>query len=81
MKRREFIALVGGAAAWPLGARAQPKVYALGILETLPRAQNEANFAALLNGLRGLGYVEGQNLRIDYRSADGQGQRFRELAV
>ncbi len=81
MKRREFIALVGGAAAWPLAARAQSKVYALGILETLPRAQNEANFAALLNGLHGLGYVEGQNLRIDYRSADGQGQRFPELAV
>jgi len=77
--RREAITLLGGAAvAWPLAARAQAKVYAIGILETVPRAQNQANFAALLNGLRELGYVEGQNLHIDYRSADGQGERFPE---
>src|ERR1043165_6289901 len=75
MRRREFITLIGGAAAWPLTARAQAKVYAVGILETVPRAQNQANFAALLNGLRELGYVEGRNLRIDYRSADGHGGR------
>src|SRR6476469_2893712 len=82
MKRRDFITLLGGAAAaWPVAARAQAKVYALGILETVPRAQNQANFAALLNGLREFGYVEGQNLRIDYRSADGQGERFPELVT
>jgi putative tryptophan/tyrosine transport system substrate-binding protein len=81
MRRREFIGLVGGAAAWPLTARAQAKIYAVGILETVPRAQNQANFAALLNGLRELGYVEGQNLRIDYRSADGRGERFPALAA
>ena len=57
--RREAITLLGGAAvAWPLAARAQAKVYAIGILETVPRAQNKANFEALLNGLRELGYVE-----------------------
>ena len=82
MRRREFITLIGGAAAvWPLAVRAQAKVYAIGILETVPRAQNRANFAALLNGLRELGYVEGQNLHIDYRSADGQGERFPELVA
>src|SRR5215469_3210114 len=81
MRRREFITLLGGAVSWPLAVRAQAKVYAIGILETLPRAQNQANFAALLNGLRELGYVEGQNLRIEYRSADGQGERFPELAA
>jgi ABC-type uncharacterized transport system substrate-binding protein len=80
MRRREFITIIGGAAAWPLAARGQAKVYAIGILETVPRAQNQASFDALLNGLRELGYVEGQNLRIDYRSADGQGERFAELA-
>src|SRR5215207_4830327 len=81
MRRRQFLGVLGGAATWPLTARAQAKVYTVGILETVPRAQNQANFAALLNGLRELGYVEGQNLRIDYRSADGQGERFPELAA
>src|SRR5262245_50484317 len=82
MRRREFIRLIGGAAAaWPLAARAQAKVYTVGILETVPRAQNQANFTALLTGLRELGYVEGQNLGIDYRSADGDGERFPELAA
>src|SRR6478735_4857579 len=80
MRRREFIGLLGGAAAWPLAARAQAKV-SIGVLETVPRAQNQENFAALLNGLRELGYVEGQNLHIDYRSADGQGERFPELVA
>jgi putative ABC transport system substrate-binding protein len=60
LRRREFITLLGGAAAaWPLTAGARAKVYAIGILETVPRAQNQANCAALLNGLRELGYVEG----------------------
>jgi putative ABC transport system substrate-binding protein len=82
MRRREFIAFLGGAAAaWPVAAHAQRKVYAVGILETVPRAENQASFAALLNGLRELGYVEGQNLRIEYRSANGQGERFPELAA
>src|SRR5262249_1342336 len=81
MRRREFIMMLGVAAAGPLAARAQAKAYGVGMLETVPRAQNQANFAALLNGLRELGYVEGQNLRIDYRSADGQGERFPELAA
>jgi putative ABC transport system substrate-binding protein len=80
--RREFITLIGSAAAaWPVAARAEAKVYTIGILETVPRAQNQANFAALLNGLREFGYVEGQNLHIDYRSADGHGERFPELVA
>jgi hypothetical protein len=61
LRRRDFITLLGGAAAaWPLAARAQAKVYAIGILETVSRAQNQASFAALLDGLRELGYVEGK---------------------
>lgn len=81
MRRREFLALVGCAAAWPRATYAQAKVYTVGILETVSRVQNQANFAALLSGLRELGYVEGKNLRVDYRSADGKGERFPALAA
>ena len=83
MRRREFMALAGGAAiASPLVARAQQvgKVYRIGILETIPAAQNAANLDALRKGLRDLGYVEGQNLVIEYRSADARAERFPDLA-
>ena len=83
MRRRDFMALAGGAAiAGPLVARAQQvgKVYRIGILETIPAARNAANFDALRKGLRDLGYVEGQNLVIEYRSADGRAERFPDLA-
>lgn len=83
MRRREFIGVLGGAAAWPLTARAQQpaRAYRIGILETLPSDRNKANFGALLRGLREHGYIEGQNLQIDYRSADGHGDRFAALAA
>ena len=83
MKRREFITLIGGAAAaWPLATRAQQvgKIYRIGILEPIPAARNAANLEALRKGLRELGYVEGRNLIIEYRSADGRAERFPELA-
>jgi putative ABC transport system substrate-binding protein len=50
------------------------------MLEALPATRNTANLNALRNGLRNLGYVEGQNLVIEYRSADGQAERFPDLA-
>src|SRR6266700_4120282 len=82
MKRREFIGLVGGAVGWPIGARAQQagKIYRIGILEPTPAARNAANLDALRKGLRELGYVEGRNLVIEYRSADGRAERFPDLA-
>src|SRR6266496_4746194 len=82
MKRREFIGLVGGAVAWPIGAGAQQvgKIYRIGILEPIPAARNAANLDALRKGLRQLGYVEGRNLVIEYRSADGRAERFPDLA-
>ena len=83
MRRREFITLLGGAAAaWPLAARAQQagKIYRIGILETIPASRNAANLDALRKGLRDLGYVEGRNLIIEYRSADGHAERFPDLA-
>jgi putative ABC transport system substrate-binding protein len=83
MRRREFITLLGGVAtAWPLAARAQQagETLLVGILETISRQLNAANFAAFVKGLRELGFVEGQNLRIEYRSADGRTERFPTLA-
>jgi putative tryptophan/tyrosine transport system substrate-binding protein len=83
MRRREFITFLGGAAvAWPIGARAQQveKIYRIGILEPIPAARNAANLDALRKGLRELGYVEGRNLVIEYRSADGRAERFPDLA-
>ncbi len=69
--------------AAPLAARAEQegKVYRLGILEAIPAAQNAANLDALRKGLRDLGYVEGRNLVIEYRSADGRAERFPDLAA
>ena len=84
MDRRTFIGRVaGGLLAAPLAAQAQQagKVYRIGILETIPAARNAANFDALRRGLRDLGYVEGRNLVIEYRSADGRAERFPELAA
>ena len=82
MKRREFITLLGGTVAWPLAARAQQagKVHRIGVLETISTTLNVANFYALREGLRQLGYAEGQNLVIEYRSADGRDDRFPGLA-
>src|SRR5689334_20055465 len=84
MRRRAFIAGLGAAAAaWPFAAPAQPqpgKSYRIGILEAIPAAQNAANLDALRQRLRDLGYIEGHNLVIDYRSADGHAERFPELA-
>jgi len=79
VKRREFITLLGGAAAaWPLRAGAQQagKVYRIGVLEMTSATLNVANVYALRAGLRQLGYFEGQNLVIEYRSADGRDDRF-----
>ncbi len=66
----------------PLCAHAQAvaKVHRIGILENVAAASNEANLGAFRQGLRELGYVEGQNLVIEYRSADGRAERFSDLA-
>jgi len=67
----------------PLAAEAQTarKVYRIGALEVVPVGRNAANLAAFRQGLRELGYVEGQNLVIEYRSADGRAERFPDLAI
>jgi putative ABC transport system substrate-binding protein len=68
-KRREFIALLGGAAAWPLGARAQQpdRMRRIGVLMALPENFGQAFYAAFREGLQTLGWTEGRNIRIDTR--------------
>ena len=83
-RRREFITLFGGAAvAWPLTARAQQagRTRRIGVLETTSMELNAANFEAFRQSLRDLGYIEEQNLTIEYRSAEGRGERFADLAA
>ena len=84
MRRREFVIGLGCAAAvWPLRTRAQQggKIYRIGILEWIPADRNTANLTGLHKGLRDLGYVEGRNVIIEYRSADGRAERFPDLAA
>jgi len=82
MRRRDFITLFGGAAAaWPLAARAQqPKVPTIGAL-VIGNISPEEFWREFRQGLRDLGYVEGQNIRFEFRSAEGQINRLPELAA
>lgn len=82
MKRRTFTfgAVLLGAARALRAQQTAGKIYRIGILESIPAERNAANLAALRKGLRDLGYVEGRNLIIDYRSADGSARRFEDLA-
>jgi putative tryptophan/tyrosine transport system substrate-binding protein len=83
MRRREFISLLGGAAVWPLAARAQqPKVVRLGYLEPgTPTDPVAANLRRqFLLGLRDLGYVEGRHFKMEDRSAGGRLDRLPALA-
>jgi putative tryptophan/tyrosine transport system substrate-binding protein len=79
VNRREFITLIGGAAAWPLGARAQqPAMPVIGFLS--PVLQNEELLRGFRQGLKEAGFVEGENVSILYRSAENQMDRLPALA-
>jgi putative ABC transport system substrate-binding protein len=78
VRRREFISLLGGgAAAWSLSARAQQpvKIPRIGIIDDSPL------WNAFRQGLRDLGYLEGQNIAFEYRYADGLPDRLAEVAA
>src|SRR6266446_6163972 len=82
MKRRQFITLLGGAAAaWPLAARAQQKLPTIGYLGTAAASAWAPWTAAFVQRLHELGWIEGRTVAIEYRWADGHTERFAEIAA
>src|SRR5262249_4012620 len=80
--RRELLAALDGAAAWPLAARAQqPAMPVVGYLNTRAAGEDEHLLAAFHQGLKETGYVESRNVTIEYRWAEGRNDRLPALAA
>src|SRR5215510_5081444 len=82
MRRREFISLLGGAAVWPLTAKAQQKLRRIGVLFVLSASdpENQARLGAFIQSLRAHGWTEGHNIQFDVRYGDDNAQNIRSLA-
>ena len=82
MKRRAFISALGGAAAWPLAARGERAAMpVIGFLDSRPLDSMSERLRAFRQGLKDIGYVEGDNVAIIYRFAENQMERLPELAA
>jgi putative tryptophan/tyrosine transport system substrate-binding protein len=83
MKRRAFITLLSGAAAWPLAARAQHagKLPTIGFLGTATPSTMNSRVAAFVQRLRELGWIENRTVAIEYRWAEGRSERFAEIVA
>src|SRR6266571_1469858 len=79
MRRREFISLLGSAATWPLVARAQQKVWRVGMLSAVSRQEFSGLYGAFINGMRELGHIEGNDFIVEWRSVEQHYERFPEL--
>jgi len=79
IRRREFITLLGGAAAWPRAARAQPSIPIVGVLHPGSPEESAGALAAFRRGLGEAGYAEGRDVMLEYRWANGQYERLPEL--
>src|SRR5262245_9141299 len=83
MRRREFVLALGGAAAWPLTARAQQsgKLATIGCLVPGTPSSHGQWFAVFVQRLHELGWIEGRTVAVEYRWAEGRSERFAEIAA